>query len=152
MEVIIQKPIFGLTKKNNTMNLGAIIGIISGLLVSISMWMPVYARFGVSVSFMDVPELKIFSWVIVIIGVLLAAMSLINKMATNIIGIIFAGIGFLLSLLLLSIALEDAGDGVDYGLYVMVLACIGSVVGNIIALVLRKKEKANPEVIEETVD
>lgn len=134
------------------MNVGAIIGILSGLVVSASMWMPAYTRFGISVSFMDVPELSAFSWAIVFIGVILALMSVLNKMATNIIGIVCAGIGFLLSLLLLSIAVEDSGSAVGIGLYVLVIACIGSIIGNSVAMVIRKRQSTQSPSNDETVD
>lgn len=90
------------------MKKGVIVGVLSSLILIISMWMPAMAKEGIEVSFMDVPELAAFAWGTVVLGVLMALFAFMNKKGTDIVGIVFAVIALLFSVMLMSVAQEGA--------------------------------------------
>lgn len=138
------------------MKKGVIIGFVSSLLIVISMWLPAMNVDGETGSFMDATivneEISSFIWGIVFISVLMAIFAFMNKNATDIIGIVFALLTLLIGLLLMSVAqvaadeanealailgeLEDVGIG--FGIYTMIIGCIGAMAGYIMSLVSRK--------------
>jgi FtsH-binding integral membrane protein len=139
------------------MKKGVIVGIVSNLLLVISMWLPAMDVDGETGSFMDAAavdtDISTFIWAIVFIGVLMALFAFLNKKATDIIGIIFAVLTLLIGLLLMSVAQVAATEanealallgepedvGVGFGIYAMILGCIGAIVGYIMNLAGRKR-------------
>ncbi|MFT6982196.1 MAG: FtsH-binding integral membrane protein [Crocinitomicaceae bacterium] len=139
------------------MKKGVIVGIVSSLLLVISMWLPAMDVDGSTGSFMDATaihtDISSFIWGIVFIGIIMAVFAFINKKVTDIIGIVFAVLTLLIGLLLMSVAQDAADDtnailaqtgepeevGVGFGIYAMIFGCIGAIVGYIMNLAGRKR-------------
>lgn len=139
------------------MKKGVIVGVLSSLILIISMWMPAMDVNGVTGSFMQAievnPDISMFIWGTVVLGALMALFAFMNKKATDIVGIIFAVITLLFGLLLMAAAQSvasgandvadaasaDVKTGVGMGIYMMIIGSIGAVVGFIMNLTGRKK-------------
>lgn len=140
------------------MKKGVIIGIVSSLLIVIAMWLPAMDVDGETGSFMQATEvnedISTFIWSIVVIGIVMALFAFLNKKVTDIIGIVFSVITLLIGLLLMAAAqtaateanevLAAAGQpeeaGVGIGIYIMILGCIGAIVGYVMNIKARKSE------------
>lgn len=74
------------------MKKGVIIGIASGLLLAISMWLPAVKSGNTTHSFMEriefLPDTSGLIWGIVIVGLAMALLAFLNKKGTNIVGIV----------------------------------------------------------------
>lgn len=120
------------------MKKGVIIGIVSGLMLTSSMWVPAFERYGIGVSFMEVPDLAELSWTIAILGVVMAFIAFLNKKATDILGIVLSSLALIFSALFMSVALTE--EGASFGVFLMFIGSAGALVGFIVNLITRKKQ------------
>ena len=127
---------FTSASSHTNMKKGQIIGILSGLILAISMWLP---RANNLVSCMDKEELAVFAWGIVIMGVLISLFAFMNKKGADIVSIIVAVIALLFSVVGISAFTEMGIDvGVGTGISMMLVASAGAIVGSIMNIMGRK--------------
>lgn len=119
-----------------------IIGIVSSVLLVISVWLPYVTALGYGTNLLDVPKTKFLGISIIISGILCTAFVTMDKKATKILSIVIASLFLLItgSVIVAIIAEPRKGTSIGMGAILMPLACIGIIVSAIIGL---SKKKTN---------
>lgn len=126
------------------MNKNKLIGIVSSILLIISVWLPYTKALGIGVTLFTGPA-KILGIIVLLVGLVNAILIGADKKGTKITAIVLGSLMLIISALMLGDLITEPRTGVSLGIsaFLIPITCLGIIVSGIMGL---KKNKVNPAI------